>query len=92
MKNTTAISSTLCTQTTSELQVLTTLAAIYSKLLDEEITPCKCRHLLHVQVSGFMLFLFAAWNIGALVVGILWFAASLYSAKETWNTPTTEAQ
>lgn len=91
MKNTATISSTLCTKTTSELQALTVLAAICSKLLEEEITPRKLRHLLHVQTSGFMLFLFAAWNVGALMLGLAWFATALYSAKQAWKTAKTEA-
>lgn len=90
MKNSVTMSSTLCTKTTSELQMLTAIAAIYSKLLNEEITPLKLRHLLHVQVSGFMLFLLSAWNAGALMLGLAWFATALYSAKQAWKTAKTE--
>ncbi len=85
MRNTAMFNKAYTTKTTTEISALVSLAALYSKLLGEEITQRKLCHLLHVQISGFMLFLLAAWNILALTLGIIWFAAALYGAKEEWN-------
>ena len=84
MKNTATLNSAYTEKTTTEVQMLVSLAALYSKLLGEEITQRKLRHMLHVQLAGFMLFLLAAWNILALTLGIVWFATALYGAKEEW--------
>ena len=84
MKNTAILNSNFTVKSTAEAKELITLAAVYSQLLGEEITQRKLRHLLHVQLAGFMLFLLAAWNILALMLGIVWFATALYGAKEEW--------
>ena len=73
------------TKTTTEISALVSLAALYSKLLGEEITQRKLRHLLHVQLAGVMLLPLAACNIGMLLLGIIWFASALYSAKTEWE-------
>ena len=84
MKSTATINNDYAAKSATEVKALATLAAIYSKLLGEEITQRKLRHLLHVQLSGVMLFLLAAGNIFALALGIAWFASALYSAKVEW--------
>jgi hypothetical protein len=85
MKNTAMLNKAYTAKETSEISALDILARVYSQLLGEEITQRKLHHLLHVQISGFMLFLLAAWNVLALTLGIIWFATALYGAKEEWN-------
>ena len=85
MKNTATLNREFTAKSTTEIQVLVSLAALYSKLLGEEITQRKLRHLLHVQLSGFMIFLLASWNVFALVLGVVWFATALYGAKVEWE-------
>lgn len=82
MKNTAILQQHYSTEKTSDTQTLESLAALYSKLLGETITPTQACHLLHAQVAGFMLLPLAAWNVAALTIGIVWFASALYGAKE----------
>lgn len=85
MKNTAILNSNFTVKSTAEAKELVTLAAVYSQLLGEEITQTKLYHLLHVQLAGLMLFLFAAWNALALIIGVIWFATALYGAKAEWE-------
>lgn len=85
MKNSTALHRDFSVKATTTSSTLTTLAAIYSTLLDETITLRKLHHLLHVQVAGISLLPLATWDTAALFVGIIWFAVALYGAKTEWD-------
>lgn len=85
MKNTATIHRNYSAKTSSEITSLTYLAASYSKLLNEDITQRKLLHLLHVQLAGITLPLLAAWNMSALIIGLVWFASALYNAKLGWQ-------
>jgi hypothetical protein len=85
MKSSTALHHDFSVKATTTSSALTTLAAIYSTLLDETITLRKLHHLLHVQVAGISLLPLATWDTAALFVGIIWFAVALYGAKTEWD-------
>ena len=86
MKNTATLQHHYSTEKTADTQTLESLAALYSKLLGETITPTQVCHLLHAQVAGLMLLPLAAWNVAALTIGIVWFATALYGTKEAMAT------
>ena len=85
MKNATTIHPNYSAKTHTEAHLLDNIAALYSCLLGEEITQCKLHHLIHVQISGLCLLPLAAWNAGALLLGVAWFASALYGAKTEWR-------
>lgn len=85
MKNTATLHHNYSVKNSSDITLFAILATSYSKLLNEDITQRKLCHLLHVQLAGIALPLFAAWNTGALIIGLIWFASALYSAKLGWK-------
>jgi hypothetical protein len=85
MENTATLTTRLDQKTTSNFTCLACIAALYSEILGEEITLRKVRHLLHAQLAGFMLIPLATWSVGVLILGLIWFASALYSAKTEWS-------
>lgn len=61
------------------------LAAIFSAVMEEEITPRFTLHLLNVQLAGFVLLCTGGVGIVLQAVCLAWFATSLCLAKRAYK-------
>lgn len=61
---------------------LVLLAALYSALLEEDISPIRTLHILNVQIAFFALCLTANAGIAVVAVCLIWFALSIYACKK----------
>lgn len=58
------------------------LAALYSKLLEEPVTPRRTLHFINAQLSAFMLVCASAESTGALVALAAWTGAAIYGCRK----------
>lgn len=58
------------------------LAALYSKLLEEPVTPRRTLHFINAQLSAFMLVCTSAESTGALVALAAWTGAAIYGCRK----------
>lgn len=61
------------------------LAAIFSGIMEEEITPRFTLHILNVQLAGFFALCSAGAGFLLLLVCMAWFATSLCLAKRAYK-------
>lgn len=62
-----------------------TLAAMYSGLMEEEITPTFTLHLVNVQLAAFATVMPAEISLGARLASLAWFGLSLCMAKRAYK-------
>lgn len=62
------------------------LAALYSALLEEPVSPIRTLRILNAQLALFVLCLTANASIVVTAICLVWFALSIYACKKDYAT------
>lgn len=69
----------------ASLKWVVQLAALYSAVMEEEITPRFTLHLLNVQAAGFFMLCSSCAGIVISALCLLWFITSISLAKRAYR-------
>lgn len=69
----------------ANMALIRTIAAMYSGLMEEEITPRFTLHLINVQVAGFFTIMPAELLSFARILCLLWLVCSVCLAKRAYH-------